>query len=133
MRLQRALVVVLLTIMPGSVWAQTRVDAQVKAVKVTVLSTMLVGAAGANGMGEWGFAALLEADGRRILVDTGARAETVLKNVAELRIDLSDVTDLVLTHNHFDHTGGLITLRREFMKKNPRALSRVHVPRGIFL
>jgi 7,8-dihydropterin-6-yl-methyl-4-(beta-D-ribofuranosyl)aminobenzene 5'-phosphate synthase len=94
---------------------------------------MLVGAAGANGMGEWGFAALLEADGRRILIDTGARAETVLKNVAELRIDLSDVTDLVLTHNHFDHTGGLITLRREFMKKNPRALSRVHVPRGIFL
>jgi 7,8-dihydropterin-6-yl-methyl-4-(beta-D-ribofuranosyl)aminobenzene 5'-phosphate synthase len=104
-----------------------------KTVKVTVLSTMLVGAAGANGMGEWGFAAVLEADGRRILIDTGARAETVLKNVAELKVDLSDITDVVLTHNHSDHTGGLIALRREFMKKNPRALSRVHVPKGIFL
>ena len=117
----------------GPAWAQSGADAQVKAVKVTVLSTMLVGGAGANGIGEWGFAAVLEADGRRILIDTGARAETVLKNVAELKVDLSDITDLVLTHNHGDHTGGLITLRREVMKKNPRALSRVHVPQGIFL
>ena len=133
MRLLRALIVVLLALTAGPAWAQTGVDAQVKAVKVTVLSTMLVGGAGANGIGEWGFAAVLEADGRRILIDTGARAETVLKNVAELKVDLSDITDMVLTHNHGDHTGGLLALRREFMKKNPRALSRVHVPRGIFL
>lgn len=132
MRLQRALVVVLLAL-PGWAWAQTRADVPVRAMKVVVLSTMLVGNGGANGIGEWGFAAVLEADGRRILIDTGARAETVLKNVAELKIDLSDITDVVLTHNHGDHTGGLIALRREFMKKNPRALSRVHVPQGIFL
>jgi 7,8-dihydropterin-6-yl-methyl-4-(beta-D-ribofuranosyl)aminobenzene 5'-phosphate synthase len=105
----------------------------VKTVKVTVLSTMLVGGAGNNGIGEWGFAAVLETDGRRILIDTGARAETVLKNVTELKVDLSDITDVVLTHNHSDHTGGLLALRREFMKKNPGALSRVHVPQGIFL
>src|SRR5688572_21564990 len=133
MRLHRARVVVLLAMMAGPAWAQSGADRQVKAVKVTVLSTMLVGGAGANGIGEWGFAAVLEADGRRILIDTGARAETVLKNVAELKVDLSDITDLVLTHNHGDHTGGLITLRREVMKSNPRALSRVHVPQGIFL
>ncbi len=133
MRLQRALVVVLVAMLPGLAWAQTPADTQVKAVKVTVLSTMLVGGAGASGIGEWGFAAVLEADGRRILIDTGARAETVLKNVTEMKIDLSDITDMVLTHNHGDHTGGLIALRREFMKKNPRALSRVHVPQGIFL
>ncbi len=104
----------------------------VKKVKVTVLSTMLVGA-GKSGIGEWGFAAVLETDGRRILIDTGARAETVLKNVTEMKVDLSDITDVVLTHNHSDHTGGLLALRREFMKKNPGALSRVHVPQGIFL
>jgi 7,8-dihydropterin-6-yl-methyl-4-(beta-D-ribofuranosyl)aminobenzene 5'-phosphate synthase len=105
----------------------------VKTVKVTVLSTMLVGGAGNSGIGEWGFAAVLETDGRRILIDTGARAETVLKNVTEMKVDLSDITDVVLTHNHGDHTGGLLALRREFMKKNPAALSRVHVPKGIFL
>ena len=48
---------------------------------------------GPNGIGEWGFAAVLEADGRRILIDTGARPETVLKNVAEMKIDLSDITE----------------------------------------
>jgi 7,8-dihydropterin-6-yl-methyl-4-(beta-D-ribofuranosyl)aminobenzene 5'-phosphate synthase len=100
-------------------------------VKVTVLSTMLVGNANA-GVGEWGFAAVLEVDGQRLLIDTGARAETVLENAAELKVDLSSITDLVITHNHSDHTGGLLVLRRELAKKNPKALSRVHVPKGIF-
>ncbi len=122
-----------LALIPAAVSAQPGAVPAAKVVKVTVLSTMLVGGPGASGIGEWGFAAVLEADGHRILIDTGARAETVLKNVAELKVDLSDITDVVLTHNHRDHTGGLIALRREFMKKNPRALSRAHVPQGIFL
>ena len=122
-----------LALIPAATSAQSSGAVPVKAVKVTVLSTMVVGGAAASGIGEWGFAAVLEADGRRILIDTGARAETVLKNVTEMKIDLADITDVVLTHNHGDHTGGLIALRREFMKKNPRALSRVHVPHGIFL
>lgn len=102
-----------------------------KSVKVTILSTMLVGNT-ASGIGEWGFAAVLEVDGRRLLIDTGARAETVLRNAQELKIDLSTITDLVLTHNHADHTGGLLTLRRELSARQPSALSRVHVPKGIF-
>lgn len=68
-----------------------------------------------------------------MLIDTGLRAETVLHNAEELGVDLSTVTEVVLTHNHSDHTGGLLTLRRELSKKNPTALSRVHVPAGIFL
>lgn len=110
--------------------AAAPVDAA-KDVRVTVLSTMLVGNPAA-GVGEWGFAAVLEVDGRRLLVDTGARAETVLKNAAELKVDLASITDLVITHNHADHTGGLLVLRRELAKTNPAALSRVHVPKGIF-
>ncbi len=102
-----------------------------RAVKVTVLSTMLAGNRGA-GIGEWGFAALLEVDGQRLLIDTGERPDTVMRNASELGIDLSDVVDVVLTHNHGDHTAGLLTLRRELAKKNPRALSRVHIPKGIF-
>ena len=86
-----------------------------------------------KGIGEWGFAALIDADGRRILFDTGNRPETVLENASELGIDLSTVTDVVLSHHHGDHTGGLLTLRRELAKVNPSALSRVHVAPGIFL
>jgi 7,8-dihydropterin-6-yl-methyl-4-(beta-D-ribofuranosyl)aminobenzene 5'-phosphate synthase len=56
----------------------------------------------------------------------------VLQNARELKVDLSNVKDVILTHNHDDHTGGLITLRKEFMKANPAALSRVHGAKGIF-
>src|SRR5580698_8803935 len=101
---------------------------QVKTLKVTILSTMLAD----QGIGEWGFSALVEADGHRVLVDTGFHPETVLQNAKELGVDLSTVTDVVLTHNHDDHVGGLMTLRREVMKKNPAALSRAHVAKGIF-
>lgn len=102
---------------------------QVKSLHITILSTMLAD----EGIGEWGFAALIDADGRRILYDTGNRPETVLANARELGIDLSTVTDVVLSHHHGDHTGGLLTLRRELSKVNPAALSRVHVAPGILL
>lgn len=102
----------------------------VQSLRVQVLSTMLTG--GTVGIGEWGFAALIEVDGQRILFDTGARPETVLKNAREMNIDLANVKDVILSHNHGDHTTGLLTLRREFAKTNPAALSRVHVGKGIF-
>src|SRR5277367_3737564 len=103
--------------------------AQVHTLKVTILSTMLAD----EGIGEWGFSALVEADGHKILFDTGARPGTVLENAKELKLDLSDVRDVVLSHFHDDHTTGLMTLRREFMKTNPNAFSRVYVAQGIFL
>ena len=96
--------------------------------KITVLSTMLAD----RGIGEWGYAALVEVDGKRFLFDTGARPETVLSNAREMRIDLSNIEDVIISHNHGDHTGGLITLRRELQKQNPRALIRAHVGEGIF-
>jgi len=116
-----------LVLLSGTVSAAPR--GRVKSLKVTVLSTML---ADFDGIGEWGFAALVEADGARILFDTGARPTTVLENARELKVDLSTVTDVILSHNHGDHTGGLVTLRRELAKQNPRALSRAHVGEGIF-
>jgi 7,8-dihydropterin-6-yl-methyl-4-(beta-D-ribofuranosyl)aminobenzene 5'-phosphate synthase len=72
-------------------------------------------------------------NGYRLLFDTGAREETVLRNAEELKVDLTDITDVVLSHNHDDHTGGLLTLRRALSSKNTRALSRAHVASGIFL
>jgi 7,8-dihydropterin-6-yl-methyl-4-(beta-D-ribofuranosyl)aminobenzene 5'-phosphate synthase len=132
MKLIRILVFAAAIAVPVSGMAQSATRTSAAAVKVTVLSTMLVGNGGPSGIGEWGFAALLEVDGRRILIDTGARPETVLKNISEMRVDLSNVTEVVLTHNHADHTGGLLALRRSVMVKNPDALSRVHVPAGIF-
>ena len=97
--------------------------------KITVLSTMLAD----QGIGEWGFAALVEVDGFRLLFDTGAREDTVLRNAAELKVDLASVDDVVLSHNHGDHTGGLLKLREALRPKSASALSRAHVAPGIFL
>ena len=101
---------------------------KVSRLKVTTLSTMLAN----RGIGEWGYAALVEVDGKKILFDTGRRPDTVWLNAEALNVDLSDVEDVILSHNHGDHTGGLLHLRKELMKTNPKALSRVHVGRGIF-
>ncbi len=102
--------------------------AQIHALQVTTLSTMLADA----GIGEWGFSALIEADGHRILIDTGLHPNTVLQNARELKVDLSNVKEVILTHNHWDHIRGLMTLRREMMRIDPGALSVIHVARGIF-
>jgi 7,8-dihydropterin-6-yl-methyl-4-(beta-D-ribofuranosyl)aminobenzene 5'-phosphate synthase len=104
---------------------------RVHALKVTVLVTNLAGD-GHAGDGEWGFSALVEVDGRKILYDTGASSDMTLRNAQALKIDLSDVEEVVLSHNHWDHVGGLMTLRRELSKANPRAMSRVHVGARIF-
>ncbi|MEN2280897.1 MBL fold metallo-hydrolase [Algoriphagus sp. SE2] len=101
----------------------------VSELKITTLSTMV---ANGKGIGEWGYSALIEVDGKKILFDTGSRPETVLQNAQELGIDLSDVEDVFLSHNHWDHIGGLLTLRKELKKRNPNALSRIHVGEGIF-
>jgi 7,8-dihydropterin-6-yl-methyl-4-(beta-D-ribofuranosyl)aminobenzene 5'-phosphate synthase len=120
----------LLVIETPSVGAQSNPPAQIQAVKLTVLSTMLVGSA--QGIGEWGFSGLLEADGRRILIDTGSHPETVLQNARDFKIDLSNVKELIITHNHWDHVRGIMTLRKAMMQKNPDALSVMHVSRGVF-
>jgi 7,8-dihydropterin-6-yl-methyl-4-(beta-D-ribofuranosyl)aminobenzene 5'-phosphate synthase len=114
---------------PQATAVAPKAPAEVSALKVTILSTMLAD----EGIGEWGFSALVEVDGKKILFDTGARSRTVLENAKELKIDLRDVQDVVLSHFHDDHTTGLMTLRREFGKANPTAFSRVHVGNGIFL
>lgn len=104
----------------------------VKSLKIMVLSTMLAGNLH-RGIGAWGYAALVEVDGRRLLFDTGQRPATVRDNARELGIDLTTVSDVVLSHNHHDHVGGLVTLRRSLREANPTALSRAHAATGAFL
>jgi 7,8-dihydropterin-6-yl-methyl-4-(beta-D-ribofuranosyl)aminobenzene 5'-phosphate synthase len=112
----------------GALALQGQAPPAVRDLRITILSNNVA----RRGIGEWGFAALVETGGRRILFDTGAREGTVLQNVREMKIDLANVRDVVLSHNHFDHTAGLITLRREFRKQSADALSRVWVAEGMF-
>ncbi len=52
----------------------------IHALKITILSTMLV--AEAPVLGESGFSELIEADGRRVLVDTGGHPQTLVTYTA---------------------------------------------------
>ena len=56
---------------------------------------------------DWGFSALVAAKGKKILFDTGARGSILLSNMAQLGIDPREITDVFISHAHFDHTGGL--------------------------
>lgn len=110
--------------------AQTSEPRRVKSLRIEVLSTMLNSG---PGVGEWGFSAVVDVDGRRILFDTGGRSETVLKNAKELHVELSNIPDVILSHHHSDHTGGLLTLRKSVLEDNqPHALATIHVGKGIF-
>jgi len=57
-------------------------------------------------LGEHGFAALIERAGDSILFDTGGGL-TLLPNAQRMNLDLRRVGQVVLSHGHYDHTGGL--------------------------
>lgn len=62
----------------------------------------------------FGFACLIEYSGEKILFDTGDDAEKLLFNLDSLQINPQDFTAIVISHNHWDHTGGLNAV----LKKN---------------
>jgi 7,8-dihydropterin-6-yl-methyl-4-(beta-D-ribofuranosyl)aminobenzene 5'-phosphate synthase len=55
----------------------------------------------------WGYSALIEYAGKRILFDTGSNKDDFAANVKLLGIDLTRLDFVVLSHRHIDHTSGL--------------------------
>lgn len=60
-------------------------------------------------MAEHGLSALIRAGGRTILLDTG-KGDALPRNAERLGIDLGEIDTVVLSHGHYDHTGGLPTV-----------------------
>jgi len=56
---------------------------------------------------DWGYSALVEYGGKRILFDTGNNAQIFEHNVKALGADLSKLDFVVISHRHADHTSGL--------------------------
>lgn len=71
---------------------------------------------------DWGYSALIEFEGKRILFDTGDNIEVFRKNVEALHVDLTRLDMVILTHAHGDHTAGL----RYVLSKNPHV--KLYVP-----
>ena len=55
----------------------------------------------------WGYSALVEYGGKRVLFDTGGEVNDFASNVKTLGVDLTRLDFVVLSHRHVDHTSGL--------------------------
>jgi len=64
---------------------------------------------------DWGFSCLIEGTEKVILFDTGTKPDILLHNVDHLGVDLKKVEQIVISHDHYDHIGGL-----------PKVLDRNH-------
>lgn len=71
----------------------------------------------------WGFAALIEFDGKRILFDAGDNPDILAHNAASRNIDLSKLDFVVMSHRHGDHMGGLAYV----LKVNPTV--KIYAPK----
>ena len=72
---------------------------------------------------DWGYAALVEYGGKRILFDSGNNPEVLAQNAKAKTIDLSKLDFVVMSHRHGDHMGGLAYL----LKVNPKV--KIYAPK----
>jgi 7,8-dihydropterin-6-yl-methyl-4-(beta-D-ribofuranosyl)aminobenzene 5'-phosphate synthase len=72
---------------------------------------------------DWGFSCLIEKEGTpNILFDTGANGSILLYNMEKLGLDPLSIGIVVISHAHWDHTGGF----SRFLDKNKEV--RVYIP-----
>ena len=67
---------------------------------------------------EHGFSAWVELDDKKILFDTG-QTGAFTENAEQLGINLSEADGVILSHGHYDHTGGIPKLLTKLKKKLP--------------
>ena len=72
---------------------------------------------------DWGFSCFIEAYGKKILFDTGANGSILFNNMEKLDIDPAVIEEVFISHDHWDHTGGL----SDFLKINP---VKVYIPQS---
>jgi len=82
--------------------------------RITTLSENTAGAG--NFLAEWGLSVLVETGGMNILLDTGSGI-SASHNADILGVDLSKIDKIVLSHGHFDHTGGLRQILRKMRRE----------------
>ncbi len=82
--------------------------------RIITLTENTAGIPGA--IGEWGFSALVETDEMNVLLDTGS-GHGAAHNAELLGIDLGKTDKIVLSHSHYDHTGGLPQILRKIKRE----------------
>lgn len=81
------------------------------------ISTLSENSAGMGDfLGEWGLSIMIETGNTTILFDSG-KSISAAYNADSLKIDLTQVSKIVLSHGHYDHTGGLRDVLRRIGKQ----------------
>ncbi|MHC4698188.1 MAG: MBL fold metallo-hydrolase [Planctomycetota bacterium] len=62
---------------------------------------------------EWGFACAIHGPEGIVLFDTGGSGRILLANMRQLNVNIKKIDAVVLSHNHWDHVGGLPSLAAE--------------------
>lgn len=75
---------------------------------------------------DWGYSALVEYSGKRILFDAGNNPEILEQNAKAKGADLSRLDFVIMSHRHGDHMGGLPYL----LKVNPTV--KIYAPKEGF-
>lgn len=83
-------------------------EGQKSPIKFTILYDNYVSREGTKS--DWGFSCLIEGTEKTILFDTGTKSEILFHNIAQLKVDLDEVEQVVISHDHGDHTGGLLAV-----------------------
>ncbi|MCC6345850.1 MAG: MBL fold metallo-hydrolase [Nitrospirales bacterium] len=78
---------------------------------------------------EHGFSALIETEGRRILVDTGATGIALDHNLRLVGLTVNDIDVVFFSHGHNDHTGGLHKVQGKIIAHPDSFFQRYLVPR----
>ena len=83
-------------------------------VRITTLSENTAGRG--NLLAEWGLSIMMETEKTSVLLDTGSSISAA-HNVDTLGIDLNKIDRIVLSHGHYDHTGGLRQLLQKIRRE----------------
>ena len=81
-----------------------------------------------NLIGEYGFACLVAVDDCQILFDTGS-STAIFNNSRELGINLERIPEVFISHGHYDHTGGLLQLLKQYGPKKVYGHPRFLLPK----
>lgn len=73
---------------------------------------------------DWGFACLIEGLEKTVLFDSGTKSDILLHNAKILGKDLKNIDVMMISHDHFDHAGGI----EPILKMNPGI--PVYIPFG---
>jgi 7,8-dihydropterin-6-yl-methyl-4-(beta-D-ribofuranosyl)aminobenzene 5'-phosphate synthase len=121
-----ALLFGLVLVLAANCLSNSTANAEANPVKAQI--TVLYDAFGKNSSmhKDWGYAALIDYGGKRILFDTGNNPDILAQNAKVKGVDLTKLDFVVMSHRHGDHMGGLSYL----LRVNPKVI--IYAPKEGF-